>query len=192
MEDTQYIIGYGTLLLRASLGDSIGQSTATQKPLRPVLVDGYIRVFNLRPDHYEPSNKFGVPDIERAAMNVEPSPNHRFNGVAFATTTAELEALDVREAPYRRVSVPMRDFGTGEPIGEGHLYLGLETWITRDVTRLLPLWRDVVWGRTGAYDHGEDFGICFDETTYMGDGHTRVIDVYRDLLRDTSDVAMPK
>ena len=191
MADTQYIIGYGTLLLRASLGSSIGQSSATEKPLRGVTVDGYIRVFNLQPHHYESSHKFGEADIERAAMNVEPSAEHRFNGVAFATTVDELEALDRREAPYGRVLVPMRDFGSGEPIGEGHLYVGLEPWITRDPTRLLPLWRDVVWGRTGAYDLGEAFGLCFDETTYMGDGHTRVIDVYRELLHDTSDVDMP-
>ena len=191
MADTQYIIGYGTLLLRASLGSSIGQSRATQKPLRPVTVDGYIRLFNIRPDHYPSSNKFGASDIERAAMNVEPSPDHSFNGVAFETTLEELESLDHREAPYERVVVPMRDFDSGEPDGEGHLYVGLDPWITRDPTLLLPLWRDVVWGRTGAYELGEGFGERFDQTTYLGDGEARVIDVYRELLHDTSDVDMP-
>ena len=191
MNDVQYIIGYGTLLLRASLGSSIGQSSATDKSLRPVVVDGFIRVFNLEPDHYQPSYKFDESGIERAAMNVEPSAAHRFNGVAFATTIDEIEALDRREAPYHRVVVPMRDFHSSAPAGEGHLYVGREPWITRDLARLLPLWRDVVWGRKGAYELGEAFGVCFDETTYMGDGKTRVIDVYRELLHDTSDVTLP-
>jgi hypothetical protein len=55
----------------------------------------------------------------------------------------------------------------------------------------MPLWRDVVWGRTGAYQLSEAFGAFFDETTFLGDGTTRVLDVYRDLLADTSDVPPP-
>jgi len=189
--EPHYLVGYGTLLLRASLGSSIGQAEARRKPVRLVTVEGYPRVFNLRPDHYPSSHKLGAEDIERAAMNVEPAAGRHFNGIAFETSAAELEALDLREAPYLRQVVPIRDFARGAPAGRAHLYIGREPWITRDLARLLPYWRDIVWGRTGAYELGEAFGTAFDETTYLGDGETLVVDVYRRFLSDTSDVEPP-
>jgi hypothetical protein len=186
----QYLIGYGTLLLRASLGTSIGQGKAAEKAMLPVVVEGYRRVFNIRPDHYTPSKKL-MRGEEAAAMNVEEAAGQRVNGVAFTTTLEDLAALDQREACYERHVVAVRAFEDGSVLGEGHIYVGCEPWITRDPDRLMPLWRDVVWGRTGAYQLSEAFGAFFDETTFLGDGTTRVLDVYRDLLADTSDVPPP-
>lgn len=189
--DLKYLIGYGTLLFRASLGSSIGQSSATNKEFIPVIIDGYIRTFNLRPDHYIPSYKLQNGSDEGAAMNVEPSASHSFSGIAFRTSEEELDALNKREAYYQPHVVPMKAFETGEPLGEGSVYVGLEAWITRDPSKLMPLWRDVVWGRTGAYQMGQRFGEYFDKSTYLADGKTLVVDVYRELLKDISDVEFP-
>ena len=51
--------------------------------------------------------------------------------------------------------------------------------------------RRIVEEGTGASELGEGFGERFDQTTYLSDGAARVIDVYRELLHDTSDVDMP-
>lgn len=187
-----YIIGYGTLLLQASLATSIGRAATVKKEFIPVSIDGYIRTFNIRPDHYSPSKKFDGGVEERAAMNIEPSANHSFNGLPFPITLEELKALDKREAYYERRVVPLRAFDTGELLGEGHSFVGLEQWIRRDPKILMPHWRDIVWGRTGAYSIGKQFGQYFDETTYLADGTTLMIDVYRELLKDISDVEFPK
>ena len=45
--------------------------------------------------------------------------------------------------------------------------------------------------RAGAYGISEAFGRMYDETTFLADGRTLMIDVYRELLKDTSDVEMP-
>lgn len=189
------LVGYGTLLNRASLGHSIGANAASDKPLRPVIVEGFRRLFDLRPDHYVPitSCKLGVPGIENAAMNVEPDPTARFNALAFPTTEVELAALDERERYYLRISRPVIDFASGETIGEGHFYAATADapGIERDPSRLMPLWRDVVWAREGAYAISEAFGRMFDATTFLADGTTRVVDRYADLLGDTSDVPRP-
>ena len=190
MSGPHYLIGYGTLLLRAPLGASIGRDSAEGKSLISAVVEGYRRAFNIRPDHYTPSNKL-TRGVEAAAMNVEPAPGHRLNAVVFATSLQELEALDRREACYERRTVTVRSFDDDLEIGEGHIYVGREPWITRDPDRLMPLWRDVVWGRAGAYQVSEAFGAFYDDTTYLGDGTTRVVDVYGELLRDTSDVPIP-
>ena len=55
----------------------------------------------------------------------------------------------------------------------------------------MPLWRDVVWARVGAYRISDEFGRMFDATTYLADGTTPVVDAYREHLRDISDVEMP-
>jgi cation transport regulator ChaC len=178
------LVGYGTLLNRRSLGDSIGQDSAGAKEVIPVIVHGYRRLFNLRPDHYESSFRLGTAAIENAAANLEEASGNRFNGLAFPVTTDELEALDERERYYERRQVTLHAFDTGELIGEGHAYVSLPDarWIERDPTRLMPLWRDIVWSRGGAYRVGERFGRVYDETTLLADGTTLLIDSYRDLL----------
>ncbi|MGH9337731.1 MAG: gamma-glutamylcyclotransferase family protein, partial [Vicinamibacteria bacterium] len=163
-----FLVGYGTLLHRGSLDRSIGRESADRKRILPVLVRGYRRLFNLRPTHYATSFKLSREPIENAAMNVEPAAAERFNGLGFEATPEELAALDERERYYRRKTAPVFHFDSGELIGEGHFYVSDPdaSWIARDVAKLMPLWRDVVWARAGAYRVGETFGHCYDETTY--------------------------
>lgn len=109
----RFLVGYGTLLYRASLGHTIGDVAAGDKSMVPVRVPGYRRLFNLRPDHYEPSFRLSTEPIEAAAMNVEPDDSAAFNGVGFPVTAEELIALDRRERYYRRVCRTIRHFETG-------------------------------------------------------------------------------
>jgi cation transport regulator ChaC len=189
-----FLVGYGTLLHRGSLGHSIGRETAEGKRALPVVVRGYRRLFNLRPDHYATSFKLSREPIENAAMNVEPAFGKSFNGVAFEVTPEELHALDRRERYYQRRAAPVYHFHSGEHLGDGHFYVSEPdaSWIVRDVEKLMPLWRDVVWARTGAYRLGEAFGRCYDQTTYLADGRTLVIDRYRDVIEEVSDVELPE
>jgi len=143
--------------------------------------------------HYPTSHKLHEAPIENAASNVEPAEGMEFNGVAFSVEADELESLDVRERYYRRVTVPLRHFDTGEDLGEGQLYSSdLDaSWITRSTAELMPLWRDIVWSRLGAYRISQAFGEFFDATTFLADGRTRMVDVYRDVLSDVDDVDLP-
>ncbi|MEM9799780.1 MAG: gamma-glutamylcyclotransferase family protein [Planctomycetota bacterium] len=187
------IVGYGTLLLSASVGTTIGSSAASEKTYRPVLVPGHRRLFNLRPTHYDSSSKLSTKGNENAAMNVEPAAECRFNAVVFEVQDNELEALDQRERYYERVEVPLLDFSTREDLGTGYCYMSRPDaeWIERDPAKLMPLWRDVVWARTGSLRLSEAFGAEYDATTYMADGKTLVQETYGRFYDDMSDVELP-
>ena len=178
------VIGYGTLLYRASLERTVGRAEGGVRELLPVLVHGFRRLFNMRPDHYAASDLWGRPGVENGAMNVEPAAGVSLNAVAFRVEPEELERLDERESAYDRLLVEACDFETGVPLGRGHIYSSKPDprWIECDPGKLLPLWRDVVWARAGAYAIGRRFGEAFDNTTYLADGETLVADRYRDHL----------
>lgn len=187
------LVGYGTLLYRGSLGKSIGATVAESKSIVPVIVRDYKRLFNLRPEQYQSSHKLNAAGIELGAMNLEPSTGSSFNAVAIPVSALELEILDQRERYYRRVTAPVHDFSTGEPVGLGHVYaadLG-SNWLDRDVRQLLPRWQDIVWARTGAYAISHAFGQYYDATTYLADGETLMIDFYRQHLPNAEDLALP-
>lgn len=187
------LVGYGTLLYRGSLGQSIGATLAESKPVVPVVVRDYKRLFNVRAEHYESSHKLSAEGIELGAMNVEPSAGSSFNAVAMKVSAGELEILDRRERYYRRLTVPVHDFTTGEALGPGNFYAaGPESrWLERDPGRLLPRWQDIVWARAGSYAISQDFGRYYDATTYLADGETLMIDFYRRNLPDAGDLALP-
>jgi hypothetical protein len=189
-----FLVGYGTLLHRGSLGHSIGRESAEEKHALPVVVRDYRRLFNLRPAHYATSFKLSRNPIENAALNVEPAPGASFNGIGFEVTSEELEALDRRERYYRRAAASVYHFHSGALLGEGHFYVSdpNASWIVRDTEKLMPLWRDIVWARTGAYRLGEAFGRCYDQTTYLADGRTLVIDRYRDVIEEDDYVELPE
>ena len=187
-----YIVAYGTLLDKTSLGKTIGQTSAREKGFIPVIIKGHQRLFNLRPDHYEPSLKFTQKPIEAAAANMEESPTHEFNGVAFEVNTKEFVALDNRERYYKPREVQLCSFHSGKPLGNGFTY-GSDVdarWIMRDNDLLLPLWRDVVLARNGAYVIGEEFGKKYDSTTYMADGKTLLVDYYQDQIGQSISLAL--
>lgn len=177
------LVGYGTLLYRASLSRTIGDS-AHEKAMHPVAVPDFRRLFNLRPDHYEPSHRLSPEGIEAGAMNVEPAADAWFNGLAFRVAAQELERLDRRERYYRRLPVRLLDFATREPMGEGFVYSVApdSPRLERRIDRLLPRWDDIAWAREGAFAITAEFGRAFDETTFLADGRTLVAERYRDLL----------
>jgi hypothetical protein len=86
--------------------------------------------------------------------------------------------------------VPFYDFETGEELGECHVYESPlnASWLQRDLTKLLPLWRDIVYARVGAYRISEPFGQMYDATTYLADGSTLMIDYYQAHLHQLSDI----
>ncbi len=176
--------GHGTLLCRDSLGHTIGQRLADDRAMMPVLVHGFRRLFNLRPDHYDTSNLWGRPGVEQGGLNVEPAAGALLNGLAFRVAPEELEKLDRREYVYDRLRVETEDFETGELVGPGYIYSSRPDarWIERDPDGLLPRWSDMVRARAGAYAIGHRFGETFDRTTYLANGETLVVDRYRDHL----------
>jgi hypothetical protein len=86
--------------------------------------------------------------------------------------------------------VPHIDFETGEDLGMCHVYESpLEArWLRHDNDQLLPLWRDIVYARVGAYRISEAFGNMYDETTYLADGKTLLVDYYKDHLEALEDL----
>lgn len=174
------LVGYGTLLSQESTARTVGPS-ASAKPFEPVVVTGYRRLFNLRPDHYRPSFHLSDEPIEVAAMNVTPWEGSSFNGLAFPVSRDDLTALDARERYYQRLRVPLLAFHGREPLGEAWVYSALPgaPAVFPAESGLHPQWEDLVMARAGAYAKGEDFGKMFDATTFLADGETLVVDAYR-------------
>lgn len=179
-----WVIGFGTLLLKHSLGDTVGGEVSDQKKYVPITVNGYKRLFNVRAEHYTPSHKVSDKDNEMGAANVEFSPMHSFNGVAFEVDDSELELLDTRERYYERIEVDANYFDSGLPLGEACVYCAMpdSKWVEDDNEKLLPHWRDIDYARRGAYAIGDDFGRAYDESTYMADGKTLMVDFYQNFI----------
>ena len=188
--DTVYVAGYGTLLLRESLGDTVSQESAGEKELIPVVIQGCKRLYNLIPDHYPAESRLGRGPIEKAAANSIFAEGHSFNAIAFRVKTSELEMLDKRERYYKRVCAPCFEFPSKKLLGECYFYMSEPDarWIENDINKLLPLWRDIVYARVGSYRISEDFGKLYDTTTWMADGKTLVVDYYKDYLKELSDL----
>lgn len=179
---TYYIVGYGTLLYTESVGDTIG-SAARKKVYLPVIIHGFKRLFNLLPSHYRPSYRISDTPVEKAAANIVTSPHAHLNGLAFELEEAELEAMDRRERHYDRLETTIYDFFSRKPLGKAFVYAANEhkATLTDDPT-FLPDWEDISWARTGAYRYGEQFGIMYDQTTFLADGKTLVSQRYSDWL----------
>ena len=95
-----------------------------------------------------------------------------------------MAALDERERYYQRVRVPIEAFDSHQSLGEAWTYSASHDApaVFEATAGFRPHWRDVVMAREGAYGRREAFGIMFDETTYMADGKTLVVEAYRDQL----------
>jgi hypothetical protein len=179
------LVGYGTLMSTASMGATVGPS-AEGKPLTPVIVPDFMRLFNLRPDHYEPSHRLVESPLEAAAANVRPAAGHAFNGLAFPVLKDEVPALDARERFYERIRVSILSFPDAKPMGLAFVYSAADDspWIPGGDSGLLPRWKDIELAREGAYSVSAAFGRMYDETTYLADGRTLVVSRYRHLLPD--------
>jgi len=121
---------------------------------------------------------------------LEPANGSFFNGLCFDAYTDDLEDLDKRERYYIRQSAPYFDFETGEELGICHFYESpLEArWLVRDTHKLLPLWRDIVYARIGAYRISEAFGKMYDQTTYLADGKTLLVAYYQKYLKELENL----
>jgi len=208
------VIGYGTLLSRASLARTVGPEAARRARFLPVWVEGYQRLFNLRPEHYGASLHVSPAPIEVAAANLAPVAEARFNGVLFLLDPEALDVLHQRERYYERVTVRATPFPGGVAGADGGaspefpealeppealeglealVYVGrpdspwVAPWLGVGPDRLLPLWRDLVLARGSAYRVSPDFGRAFDATTYLADGVIRAVDWYGDRLPDPLD-----
>lgn len=183
------LVGFGTLLLQESLGDTVGDASS-QKKFTPIIVKNYKRLFNLLPDHYEADNRLRQDNTEIGAANIEPAEGFEFNGLSFEANASDLAQLDQRERYYVRAQTPYFDFETGEELGICHVYESpLDArWLRHDNATLLPLWRDIVYARVGAYRISEAFGKFYDATTYLADGKTLMIDYYKDYLTQLEDL----
>lgn len=184
------IVGFGTLLLQESLGDTVGQEGAGQKKFTPIIIKNYRRIFNLLPDHYEADNRLRQDGTEIGAANIEPAEGEQFNGLSFFADASDLDNLDKRERYYKRSVVSGYNFETGELMGECHVYESpLDArWLRRSNDELLPLWRDIVYARVGAYRISEAFGKMYDQTTYLADGKTLLVDYYKEQLKALEDL----
>lgn len=173
-----YIVGYGTLLYSNSIADTIGES-ARSKSYTPVIVKGFKRLFNLLPLHYKPSFRISDLPVERAAANVVACDGAYFNGLAFPVDEEELIELDKRESSYDRLEVKIYDFSSMKSIGDAFVYSAnhLRATLTDDAS-FLPDWIDISWARTGAYSISHEFGVMYDQTTYLADSRTLVVDEY--------------
>jgi len=188
--DTVFVAGYGTLLLRESLGDTVSKESAEEKEFIPVVIKGCKRLYNLIPDHYTAENRIGRGPIERAAANSIFAEGYSFNAVVFRVKAAELGKLDQRERYYKRVSAPCFEFFSKKELGECYFYMSDpdERWIENDINKVLPLWRDIVYARVGSYRVSEEFGKLYDETSWMADGETLIADYYKDYLSELKDL----
>ncbi|WP_340200660.1 gamma-glutamylcyclotransferase family protein [Ascidiimonas sp. W6] len=182
------LAGFGTLLLQESLGDTVGKNE--KKKFTPIIIKNYRRLFNLLPDHYEADNVLRTNGTEKGAANIEPAEGFSFNGLSFEADASDLASLDKRERYYKRSIVPYYDFETDEDLGMCHVYESPlnARWLVRNNTDLLPLWRDIVYARVGAYRISEAFGKMYDATTYMADGITLMIDYYKDHMQELEDL----
>jgi len=99
-----YVIGYALFMSPDAIARTIGD-----KELIVARLDGYKRVFNLRPSRWQiyPSAK----NEYKAIANVKVESNHSINCVIFDVDVDELEMLKIRSKSYntKKVNVTLKD-----------------------------------------------------------------------------------
>ena len=114
--------GYGTLLLQESLNTSIQRNLVKETvEYFPMVVEGYRRLFNLKPTHYKSSSKISTTGIEMGAANVRKCAKSSFNGLCFYVDEEEALKIDQREVYYEKALVDFKDFKTNKSLGEGYI-----------------------------------------------------------------------
>jgi len=184
--ETHWVIGYGSLLHRGSLGKTIGP--ATDAATHPVWVEGLKRFYALPPRNWwsrVPSQRLRFGITERAAAAVVEQPGYQLNALAIPVDESQLQALDHREGVaygrYQRTRVSCTPFSPAdcsEVPDEAWCYVTNPDHLILDTNRLLPHWPQYALARRGAYAVSSTFGEAFDETTYLGDGSTSAFDSY--------------
>lgn len=188
LRDRTLLVGYGTLLNRASMRKTVG-SSAQDKAFLPVIIPDFRRLFNLVPDTYTPSFRLRKEPVEVAAANVQGAEGEALNGLAVSVTSQELTALDERERFYERVEVEVLSFPERKPLGRAFAYSASPSsrWVRMEDETLLPRWKDVMLARNGAYAVSQAFGEMYDTTTFLADGHTPILELYKDILSELEE-----
>jgi cation transport regulator ChaC len=160
------IVGYGSLMDKDSFS-----KTLPLRDMKPVWIEGFKRVFNLKPSRPY-IYKEGGKGIAIAVANLEESEKSRCNGLMFEVTESELEKLKIRERSYRLKEVEVSDFETEDLIGTAYVFIGSKRFrdelIISDEFEPLPSYLEKV--RKASYNISEDFGISFDTTTFKANG----------------------
>ena len=145
-------VGYGSLLDHESLNKTI-----KDKKLKPVIVKGYKRVFDL----------FDTKD-KKDVLNIIKSKNSWFNGVSFKINEEELKKLSIREDEYNIEEINVYDYKTKKKIGKA--LISVDFFFDIDKKNRMPSKDYFTMCRKAAYSISKDFGKTWDETTFLADG----------------------
>jgi hypothetical protein len=181
------VLGYGSLLNTESLQRTLPGKR--REDLRPVLVPGFRRLFNLiMLSQVEREADLGGQAV--GALNAVVDPAEELGAVAFSLTEEEFGPLDRREYCYFKIKdIPIADFYTGESLDAGLLYSVYpaaeleERFPERYRGEIGPLGGDGITSSEilpgdayltlclqGAYSWGEDFGVHFLDHSFLADG----------------------
>ena len=163
------IIGYGSLMHAGSLSKTIPLRTGI-----PVIVQGYQRIFNIKP-HSLSRYKLRSHPQELAILNVESAQNKRFNALMYEITEEDLEKLKIRERSFYTKEVQVYSYPDGTKVlTSALLFIGKKLVHGERVVEntYLPIIEYLNLSRDGAREVSEEFLALFDETTYLGDGRT--------------------
>ncbi len=146
------VIGYGSLMSRASVGHF-----RSVKKVEPVIVKGFRRVFDLT-----------IPHHSGDWLNVHASKKHYFNGVLFHVSEYDLRRIKEREDDYDFVSAWALHYDSEKRLAKG--LLSVDDWVGLDKGKRLPQKNYFIECRKAAYGLGDDFGREWDETTFLSNG----------------------
>jgi len=148
---THQIVGYGSLLSHASL-----KKTIPDRPVQPVIVRGYKRIFNVLANNHT--------DV----LNIVKKSGGYFNGVLFTVNVEELKQIKQREQPqYQFRRSWAYDFDTGRKISLALLAIDLRHSLDHQNHEPNLLYLKSC--REAAYAISKKFGQMWDDTTYTAD-----------------------
>jgi cation transport regulator ChaC len=160
------IVGYGSLMNKESFA-----KTLKPREMKLVWIEGYKRVFNIKPSRPY-LYKEGGKGMEIGVANIEESGGQRVNGFMFEVDESELEKLKIRERSYRLKEVEVSDYETEDLIGPAYTFIGNKRFrdeiiISKDFEPL-PSYLEMV--RKAAYEISEQFGHDFDASSFKANG----------------------
>lgn len=178
------IFGYGSLMNMQSASRSV--SPESLQSMRPVVSFGLKRIFNYKAHDVSRWGK-GLPDLEKAMLNVEPMTTYRHivNGIVMEVSPQDLAKLINREKGYDLVPVLVADWNdviSQNPdvkIEVAYTFYvpdELRNGVNYSQTKYYPVRGYLNAVREGASIFGEQFLNYWNLTTYLGNGTTTVND----------------
>ncbi len=147
------MVAYGSLMSHQSIRETIPDRHFT-----PVIVKGYRRIFNLAVERGK------CPDV----LNVVKASGHSFNGLLFKVTGAELRKVKEREDDYNLEETWAYDFLTGHRLCR--CLVSTDVIVALDRRRRKPSKGYFILCREAAYHVSQEFGACWDATTFTANG----------------------